>query len=59
VVGPLHGKKGKVGGVAIAYFTPYFIVNAEEANVKLVADHVEQLQGKKTIRRTFQSILAE
>jgi membrane dipeptidase len=62
VVGSPHGKKGKVDGVVMINFTPYFIANPEEANVKRVADHVEhiaKIAGKKQYIQLFQSVLGE
>ena len=45
-----HGKKRKVDGVVMVNFAPYFIANTGEADVKIVADHVEhiaKIAGKK------------
>lgn len=56
MVGSPHGKKGKVDGVVMVNFSPYFVANPEEANVKLVADHVEHIArvaGKKQYVQQF------
>ncbi len=50
LAGSPHGRKGKVDGVVMVNFTPYFVANPGEADVKLVADHVEhiaKIAGKK------------
>jgi len=56
VAGSPHGKKGKVDGVVMVNFSPYFIANPGEADVKLVADHVEHIArvaGKKQYVQPF------
>jgi len=51
-IGSPHGRKGKVDGVVMVNFAPYFVANTGEADVRLVADHVEHIArvaGKKHV----------
>ena len=45
-----HGKNGKIDGVVMVNFTPYFVANPGEVDVKIVAyhiGHIARIEGKK------------
>ena len=49
-------KKGKVDAVVMVNFSPYFVANPGEADVKIVVDHIEhiaRIAGKKQCVRHF------
>ncbi len=51
-----HGKKGKIDAVVMVNFSPYFVANPGEADVKIVADHIEhiaRIAGKKQCVEDF------
>ena len=57
-----HGKNGKIDAVVMVNFSPYFVANPGEADVKIVADHIEHIAGiagKKQCVRDFQLDLGE